>query len=122
MRPNVQRHVYTKKESRSNVFPSVILTRSREEGPKRSHQLRYVLRNKSTGDVYLVVLFTLYLKDDVNEDGTLKAGADSSKSGHPLPPSKDEHESHDEEKALEEARKKMGPASRETETNADDVD
>ncbi|CCF32857.1 hypothetical protein CH063_05161 [Colletotrichum higginsianum] len=84
--------------------------------------LRYVLRNKSTGDVYLVVLFTLYLKDDVNEDGTLKAGADSSKSGHPLPPSKDEHESHDEEKALEEARKKMGPASRETETNADDVD
>ncbi|TQN68243.1 UPF0590 protein [Colletotrichum shisoi] len=84
--------------------------------------LRYVLRNKNTGDVYLVVLFTLYLKDDVNEDGTLKAGADSSKSGHPLLPSKDEHESHDEEKALEEARRKMGPASHETETNADDVD
>ncbi|GKT92325.1 F-box domain containing protein [Colletotrichum tofieldiae] len=94
----------------------------REEGPKRSHQLRYVLRNKTTGDVYLVVLFTLYLKDDVNEDGTLKAGADSSKSGGQPLPRNDEHESHDEAKALEEARKKMGPASHETETNADDVD
>ncbi|GKT41403.1 UPF0591 membrane protein [Colletotrichum spaethianum] len=94
----------------------------REEGPKRSHQLRYVLRNKATGDVYLVVLFTLYLKDDVNEDGTLKAGADSSKSGGQPLPSNDDHESHDEAKALEEARKKMGPASHETETSADDVD
>ncbi|KAK2034084.1 DUF1769-domain-containing protein [Colletotrichum zoysiae] len=84
--------------------------------------LRYVLRNKATGEVYLVVLFTLYLKDDVNEDGTLKAGAESSKSGGRPPPSNDEHESHDEAKALEEARKEMGPVSHETETNADDVD
>ncbi|PFH62657.1 hypothetical protein XA68_12528 [Ophiocordyceps unilateralis] len=37
--------------------------------------LRYALRNKSTGDVYLVVLFTLHLKTDVNDDGTLKKGA-----------------------------------------------
>jgi hypothetical protein len=43
--------------------------------PKRSHQLRYVLRNRSTGQVYLVVLFTLYLKEDVNEDGSLKPAA-----------------------------------------------
>lgn len=42
---------------------------------KRSHQLRYVLRNKTTKQVYLVVLFTLYLKEDVNEDGTLKPEA-----------------------------------------------
>ncbi|KAK1996412.1 DUF1769-domain-containing protein [Colletotrichum falcatum] len=84
--------------------------------------LRYVLRNKVTGDVYLVVLFTLYLKDDVNEDGTLKAGADSSKPGGRLAPSNDEHEVHDEAEALEEARKKLGPASHEAETNADDVD
>lgn len=42
---------------------------------KRSHQLRYVLRNKTTKQVYLVVLFTLYLKEDVNEDGSLKPEA-----------------------------------------------
>ncbi|KAL2128706.1 hypothetical protein VTI74DRAFT_8815 [Chaetomium olivicolor] len=42
---------------------------------KRSHQLRYVLRNRSTGQVYLVVLFTLHLAEDVNEDGTLKPAA-----------------------------------------------
>lgn len=39
---------------------------------KRSHQLRYVLRNKSTGQIFLTILFTLYLKEDVNEDGTLR--------------------------------------------------
>ena len=43
--------------------------------PRRSHQLRYVLRNKATGDVYLVVVFTMYLKEDVNQDGTLREGA-----------------------------------------------
>ncbi|KXJ86891.1 hypothetical protein Micbo1qcDRAFT_107946, partial [Microdochium bolleyi] len=43
--------------------------------PKRSHTLRYVLRNRSSGDTYLVILFTLYLKEDVEEDGTLKAAA-----------------------------------------------
>ncbi|KAK4445547.1 hypothetical protein QBC34DRAFT_413016 [Podospora aff. communis PSN243] len=37
--------------------------------------LRYVLRNRSTGQVYLVVLFTLYLREDVNEDGSLKPAA-----------------------------------------------
>ncbi|KAI1502538.1 hypothetical protein F5X99DRAFT_379033 [Biscogniauxia marginata] len=43
--------------------------------PKRSHTLRYVLRNRATNDTYLVILFTLYLKDDVNEDGSLKPAA-----------------------------------------------
>ncbi|KAM7194375.1 Protein of unknown function (DUF1769) domain containing protein [Rhypophila sp. PSN 637] len=43
--------------------------------PKHSHRLRYVLRNRSTGQVYLVVLFTLHLKEDVNEDGSLKPAA-----------------------------------------------
>ncbi|OAA73392.1 hypothetical protein ISF_00293 [Cordyceps fumosorosea ARSEF 2679] len=37
--------------------------------------LRYVLRNKATGHVYLVVLFSLFLREDVNDDGTLKEGA-----------------------------------------------
>ncbi|KAJ4393897.1 hypothetical protein N0V93_003113 [Gnomoniopsis smithogilvyi] len=44
--------------------------------------LRYVLRNKTTKQVYLVVLFTLYLKEDVNEDGTLKPEAQRSHTTH----------------------------------------
>ncbi|KAI0169387.1 DUF1769-domain-containing protein [Hypoxylon sp. FL1284] len=43
--------------------------------PKRSHTLRYVLRNQDTNDTYLVVVFTLYLKEDVNEGGSLKPAA-----------------------------------------------
>jgi hypothetical protein len=31
-----------------------------------------VLKNRKTDTVYLVVLFTLYLKEDVKEDGTIK--------------------------------------------------
>jgi hypothetical protein len=46
----------------------------RPEHIKRSHTLRYVLKNRKTDVVYLVVLFTLYLKEDVNEDGTIKEG------------------------------------------------
>ncbi|KAI1122488.1 hypothetical protein F5Y10DRAFT_74999 [Nemania abortiva] len=42
---------------------------------KRSHTLRYVLRNRTTGETYLVILFSLYLKEDVNEDGSLKPAA-----------------------------------------------
>ncbi|GAP84241.2 putative F-box domain-containing protein [Rosellinia necatrix] len=37
--------------------------------------LRYVLRNRSTGDTYLVIVFTLHLKEDVDEDGWLKPAA-----------------------------------------------
>ncbi|KAI1771212.1 DUF1769-domain-containing protein [Hypoxylon cercidicola] len=43
--------------------------------PKRSHTLRYVLRNRATDETYLVVSFMLYLKEDVNEDGSLKPAA-----------------------------------------------
>ncbi|KAK1725458.1 uncharacterized protein BDZ83DRAFT_576573 [Colletotrichum acutatum] len=85
--------------------------------------LRYVLRNKTTSDVYLVVLFEIHLKEDVNEDGTLKASTGGVKGSALPPPAKDDHEPHDEAKALDEARKKMGPAAHETEeTNDDDVD
>ncbi|KAK8000526.1 hypothetical protein PG990_013126 [Apiospora arundinis] len=79
--------------------------------PKRSHRLRYVLRNKSTGDTYLVVLFTLYLKEDVNEDGSLKPEALASHTSQtadaaPTETSKAADEPEDEV-ALEEARKKL---------------
>lgn len=33
---------------------------------------RYVLRNKRTNEVYLVVVFSLYLKEDLDEDSTLR--------------------------------------------------
>lgn len=48
--------------------------RSRSK-PKRSHTLRYVLRNRATDDTYLVISFMLYLKEDINEDGSLKPAA-----------------------------------------------
>ncbi|KAH8816492.1 hypothetical protein F5884DRAFT_725640 [Xylogone sp. PMI_703] len=41
---------------------------------KRSHTLRYVLKNKATNEVLLVVLFTLYLKEDIDEEGNIKPG------------------------------------------------
>lgn len=103
----------------------VWFTCSRTE-PKRSHQLRYVLRNKETDEVYLVLFFTIYLKDDVNEDGTIKEGADRRAaqvaSGHEASDDKPDDD-HDEEKALKEAKEKLGPThGEETETSADDVD
>lgn len=97
-----------------------------------NHQLtslRYVLRNKSTGTVYLVILFTIYRKEDVNEDGSLKPGAvgasgSEGKAGEPGSHD-EEHENFDEEKAIEEAKRKLSTvdlAEGGVETNADDVD
>ncbi|KAG6003187.1 hypothetical protein E4U21_002264 [Claviceps maximensis] len=91
------------------------------QGLRRSHELRYVLRNKQTGAAYLVVAFTIYLREDVNDDGTLKEGAaervvertDDGRNG----------DDHDEESALKEAEAQLGPKNGETnETSADDVD
>ncbi|POS82799.1 hypothetical protein EPUL_005850 [Erysiphe pulchra] len=42
--------------------------------PKRSHTLRYTLKNRATDTVLLVVMFTLYLKEDIDEQGALKEG------------------------------------------------
>lgn len=41
----------------------------------RSHTLRYVLRNKTTGDVYLALCFTIHPEQDVDEDGNIKEEA-----------------------------------------------
>lgn len=108
---------------------------------KRSHQLRYVLRNKTTKDVYLVVLFTLYLKEDVNEDGSLKPEAAEAYTksgkgkfdGHSIEHGGDGHHDDDAafdgESALETARKHLSsehlstpPKQKLEDTNADDVD
>ncbi|ODA79542.1 hypothetical protein RJ55_05136 [Drechmeria coniospora] len=45
------------------------------QGLRRSHSLRYVLRNKMTGEVYLVLVFTIFLHEDVDEHGFIKEGA-----------------------------------------------
>lgn len=87
---------------------------------KRSHQLRYVLRNKSTGQVFLTILFTLYLKEDINEDGTLKPEASRAYTSH-VPATVEEQaviankEDADEpdfdgEAALEQARRHLSDA------------
>ncbi|KAF9774056.1 hypothetical protein IL306_007992 [Fusarium sp. DS 682] len=91
-------------------------------GPKRSHQLRYVLRNKETGEPYLVILFSLYHKDYVNEDGSLKEGAHDS---FKQPEKVTQDEEFDGDGALKEATEQLGPKIDEKgngETSVDDVD
>ena len=35
---------------------------------RRTHDLRYVLKNKDTGDVFFVVVFTLVLREDIEKE------------------------------------------------------
>ena len=84
---------------------------------KRSHSLRYTLKNRKTDTVLFVVLITLYLKEDVDEDGNVKDGVEGGKPFDLLP--KDVQERHEKEKT--------GPADgKESEklpvTSEDDVD
>lgn len=88
----------------------------RKANPKRSHTLRYVLRNRASNQVYLVILFTLHLKEDVNGDGSLKPGAieAAAKASGGLAKvlegqatNDSDEESFDEEKAIEEARRTL---------------
>lgn len=109
------------------VFHLFSVISRRPEDRKRSHTLRYVLRNRVTGQVYLVVLFTLYLKEDVNEDGSIKPEAlEAAKkaSGHIAQDDGDDAESFDEEKVLEQARRNLSTVEVDdkVETNEDDVD
>ncbi|KAK6077021.1 hypothetical protein SCUP515_05204 [Seiridium cupressi] len=86
--------------------------------------LRYVLRNKSTNDTYLVVIFNLYLKEDVNEDGSLKPAAIAShkpEGRKAVGEVTDAAKEPEDPKVLEEARKKFEGQQNE-ETNEDDVD
>lgn len=95
-----------------------------------------MLRNRSTTDVYLVVLFTLYLKEDINEDGSLKPTAIQATLKQPtedpesqLPADKHSNFDVNEQKMLEEARRHLGVPEtggqmngEEIETSVDDVD
>lgn len=47
---------------------------SSRKDQKRSHTLRYVLKNRKTNKVLLVILFTLYLNEDLDADGNVKPG------------------------------------------------
>lgn len=87
-----------------------------------------MLRNKSTNDTYLVVLFSLYLKEDVNEDGSLKPAAIESHAKERREAGETSEHAHEAEdpKVMEEARKKFeamdGGKKQTEETNEDDVD
>ena len=103
---------------------------------KRSHMLRYVLKNRKTGTVYMVVCFTLFLKEDVNEDGSLKEGVDPYKGKPPrdlekkanedVDDDEDEDSDNDDFESAKGGSVKAGEtngAKKEDDgTNADDVD
>jgi hypothetical protein len=102
---------------------------------KRSHQLRYVLRNKGTGQVFLTILFTLYLKEDVNEDGTLKPEASRAYISNVPGTVEDQavtttkvdanEPGFDGEAALEQGRRHLrdiDPSARQNPTPIDDID
>lgn len=74
-----------------------------------------MLKNRATGQVYFVVLFTLYLKEDVNEDGSIKEGI---LGGRQL---EGEHDhGHDDAATPHVENEKQGVNG--AETSADDVD
>ncbi|PBP20061.1 hypothetical protein BUE80_DR009122 [Diplocarpon rosae] len=84
--------------------------------------LRYTLKNRKTGTVLFVVLFTLYLKEDVDEHGNVKDGVQGGKPFDQLP--KHVQEKHEKEKTLAGAQGATEAKDNEKliETNADDVD
>lgn len=94
-----------------------------------------MLRNRSTSDTYLVVLFTLYLKEDVNEDGSLKDAAlkatkedkEMAKDSGKIPDAEEagnKHEGEDYEQAREHFEKLGVSKSHDggPKENADEVD
>ena len=90
-----------------------------------------MLRNRATDQLYLAVVFSLYLKEDVNEDGSLKPGAlervGRPGEHHAEADAKSGDHVFDEKAALEEARKTLSQEHLETgggftETSPDDVD
>jgi hypothetical protein len=74
---------------------------------KRSHTLRYVLKDRATNTPLFVVLFTLYLKEDVDEDGNVKDGVEGGKPHYLM---------DEEQKKLHEEKKNNGVGGVEKET------
>jgi hypothetical protein len=96
----------------------------RPEHIKRSHTLRYVLKNRKTGTVYLVVLFTLYLKEDVNEDGSIKEGVVGGKPHIGTAKGVEAHDDYEKRGEHENGHADAGTAVQKgvVETSEDDVD
>ena len=46
---------------------------------RRYHDLRYVLKNKKTNEVFFVVVFTLVLKEDVEKEEAEEGNKEGSK-------------------------------------------
>ncbi|PHH68624.1 hypothetical protein CDD82_403 [Ophiocordyceps australis] len=86
---------------------------------RRSHELRYVLRDKRTAKVYLVVLITIYLREDVGPDGTIAEGA-AARAAETNAGRDTVDDRCDETRALKEARDRLGGPD--GETRPDDVD
>ena len=71
--------------------------------------------------MYLVVLITIYRREDVDEEGNIKAGAEERAAQGTTGVQHEKEEHHDEEEALKQAEAKLGPREQQ-ETSADDVD
>lgn len=67
-----------------------------------------------------MVVFTLYLKEDLNEDGTLKEGAEPRTGDIAHSEDYEQPEQHDSKSVLKKAKEKLEKPLRET--SADDVD
>jgi hypothetical protein len=94
--------------------------RANRKVQKRSHTLRYVLKNRKTDTVLFVVLFTLYLKEDVDENGNLKDGVEGGKPFELMP--KDQAEKHEREKNGIASHDEKQQVEMLPDTNEDDVD
>lgn len=75
-----------------------------------------MLKNRKTNTALFVAVFTLYLKEDVLEDGSIKPGVEGGK------PNKEAIEAHDEDETKETEAPVEDIGSKKEETSADDVD
>lgn len=94
--------------------------RANRKVQKRSHTLRYVLKNRKTDTVLFVVLFTLYLKEDVDEKGNLKDGVEGGKPFELMP--REQAEKHEREKNGIAAHAEIIENEKLPDTSEDDVD
>jgi len=97
-----------------------LLLRTNRKVQKRSHTLRYTLKNRKTDTVLFVVLFTLYLKEDVDENGNVKDGVEGGKPFELMP--KDQAEKHEREKNGIAAHEEKIENGKLPVTSEDDVD
>ena len=79
-----------------------------------------MLKNRKTDQLLFAVLFTLYLKDDVDEDGNVKDGVEGGKPLHLMP--KEEKYRHEKELNGAGAGQEAKAGFKVPDTSQDDVD